>query len=81
MDSKSLQIALLNYLHHAKPIRGAATHDLFRQAERSQIRKMKDALLLLGLLQPIPGMKTAGKMYRTTAAGRNYMKLLQGGLA
>lgn len=71
-----LQIALLHYLVFAKPIRGAATHKEFDIYGRKDIRVMKDALLLLGFLQTIPGMKTAGQLYRTTKAGRQRLQQL-----
>lgn len=73
-----LQVELLSYFRIGKPLRGAATREQFRQYNRKQIKRMKNALFLLGMIEKIPGMKTSGQLYRITKLGKKHLKDVEG---
>lgn len=77
MDNIDLQIALLKYFHIGKPLLQAADDPRLLRYQRKEIIKIKDSLVTLGYLHVIPGMKTSGTLYRTTAIGREHLQQLQ----
>lgn len=69
-----LKVELLHYLKIGKPIRGAATREQFQSYNRTQIKRMKNALLAVGLIEKVPGLRTSGQLYRITDLGKKHLK-------
>ncbi len=77
MDNHDLQIKLLLYFQWGKPLRKASELPEFEGYTRQELIGMKNALLRVGYLYLIPGMRTSGSMYRITQAGRDHLARLQ----
>lgn len=74
---KDLQVELLTYFQWGKPLRKASEMPTLESYTRQEIIRMKNALLELGYIYSIPGMRTSGTMYRITQEGRDHLMRLQ----